>query len=88
MEGPLHPLSSGTMLRLDCNTEFVPLRAVNDGIVAVPLAGNPMLLFELVQLKFAPDGTLVGLTFGIKSPWQADRLDSGNAIGNGFTVRL
>jgi hypothetical protein len=39
----------------------VLLTAVNDGTFELPLEPNPIAVFELFQVKVAPDGVLVKL---------------------------
>lgn len=54
-------------------TLLVPLfMAVNEGIFPVPLAANPILDVELVQLKVAPLGTLIKLLAATMLPPQID----------------
>lgn len=52
-------------------TGVVPaLAAVNDGVLPVPLAPRPMVVFELVQLNDPPDGVLANALAGTVDPAQ------------------
>jgi len=62
------------------------LTAVNDEISPVPPADKPIVVFELVQEKVAPETGLVNEVPGTTSPLQILILEGTITEGVGFTV--
>ena len=66
----------------------VLLVAVNEGTLEMPLAAKPIAVFELFQMKVAPEGVLIKLLIGTISPGQKVKFDSAVVVGTVFIVKV
>ena len=62
--------------------------AVKEGVLVVPLAAKPIVVFELVHVNVAPAGALAKVFAGTAAPAQYVKLGSATTVGNGFTVTV
>jgi hypothetical protein len=83
---PGHPANVGVIVTVDTIVAAVAFIAVKPGVLTVPLAINPIVVFEFVQLKVAPAGVLTKVFAGTKAPAQNTRFGSAVITGGGFTV--
>jgi hypothetical protein len=64
----------------------VVLVGVKPGTLVVPLAANPIAVFEFVQVNEAPAGVLTNVLAATATPAQVAIAGSGVIIGKGLTV--
>jgi len=87
-EIPVQLFATGTTVMVAVIGLFPVFVAVNDGIFPVPLAPNPMAVFEFVQEKVPPAGILVKFTVGTVPLVQTVILAGTFTEGTGFTVMV
>lgn len=85
---PSHPLMEGVTVMVAVIGAVPVLVAVKPEIFPLPLAGKPMLVFELVHAKVAPETGLVKLVAGTASPLQMVLFSGITTVDVGFTVMV
>jgi hypothetical protein len=83
---PILPPNTGVTDTVEVAAVAAAFVAVKEGIVAEPDAANPIVVFELVQLKFVPVVAPVGTTAVVEEPAQTVWLEIAVTVGVGFTV--
>ena len=66
----------------------VALVAVNDGMLPVPFATNPIAIFELVQVKLPPVGVLTKIAASTVALLHTTVSAGTSTVGVGFTVMV
>jgi hypothetical protein len=85
---PTHPARVGVIVIVPVIALPVPLVAVNEGVLVLPLAARPIAVLEFVQVNVAPVGLLVNVFAGTVAPAQTEILDSATTVGKGLTVTV
>ena len=84
---PGHSSIEGSTVIIEVIGELELFTALKDGIFPLPLEPRPMAVFELTQLKFAPNGVLEKTVTGVVPPQMSiSEIKLTVATGVTFTV--
>ena len=87
-EGPVQPFAEGVTVMPATTGAFVLFTAVKAGTLPEPVAGRPILVLSLVQVKVVPLTDPVLITVAENAPLQTAWLAIKAALGVGFTVKV